>query len=103
MDGRSGAVCGRRRAGVRRGYQSKTDLGLTLIRAARRRGALPGRWVTADAAYGEVPSFRDALDADGLWYVVEVPCTTSFFLAPAQTHVPAVVGTRAEAEQGQVS
>ena len=84
MDERSSAVCGR----SARGYQSKTDIGLALIRAARHRGALPGRWVTFDAAYGEVPSFRDELDAEGLWYVGEVPCTTSFFLAPAQTHVP---------------
>jgi len=71
-----------------RGYQAKTDLGLTLIREARRRGALPGRWVTADAAYGDSPSFRDGLEADGLWYVVEMACTTPFFQAPAQTHVP---------------
>jgi SRSO17 transposase len=79
-----------RRAGVPEdvlaaGYQSQVDLGLGLLRRAQATGALLGRWVTADEAFGQVPSFRDALDADGCWYVAEVPCTTPVFAAAPRT------------------
>lgn len=73
------------------GYQSKVELALAQLRHARTVGALVGRWVTADAAFGEVPSFRDALDADGDWYVVEMPCTTPVFPLPAR-HRRVVLG-----------
>ncbi len=69
-------------------YQSKTDLEFAMLREARRRGVLPGRWVTADEEYGKVPSFRDALHADGWLYVLEMPCITTMFTAPAQTAIP---------------
>jgi SRSO17 transposase len=79
-----------RRAGVPEdvlaaGYQSKAELALAQLRRARAGGALVGRWVTADEAYGQVPAFRDALDAEGYWYVVEVPATTPAFPKPART------------------
>lgn len=79
-----------RRAGipeavVQAGYQSQAELGLVLLRRARATGALVGRWITADEAFGQVPTFRDALDTEGWHYVVEVPCTTPLFTAPAQT------------------
>ena len=67
------------------GYQSQVDLGLTLLQRARATGALIGRWVTADAAFGQVPAFRDALDAAGDWYVAEVPCTTPVFTGAPRT------------------
>jgi hypothetical protein len=67
------------------GYQSQAEVGLALLHQARLTGALGGRWVTADEAFGQVPTFRDALDAAGSWYVVEVPCTTPVFTAPART------------------
>lgn len=79
-----------RRAGIpedvlAQGYQSQADLGLALLRRAQATGAVVGRWVTADAAFGQVPGFRDALDAAGWWYVAEVPCTTPVFTAAART------------------
>jgi hypothetical protein len=40
-------------------------LGLAMLRQARALGQLQGSRVTADDAYGEVPSLRDALDAAG--------------------------------------
>ena len=46
-------------------FQSKAALGLTMLGQARALGQLQGCRVTADDAYGEVPSFRDALDAEG--------------------------------------
>lgn len=70
-------------------YQSKPELGRQLLQAARERGHLAGQWVTADEAYGQIPSFRDALDDDGWWYVLEVPRTTPVFTAAAATAIPA--------------
>jgi SRSO17 transposase len=80
-----------RRAGVpdavvQTGYQSQAELGLALLRRAREVGALVGRWVTADEAFGQVPTFRAALDSEGWYYVAEVPCTTPVFAAPSRTH-----------------
>ena len=46
------------------------------------------RWVTADEGYGQVPSFRDTVDAEGWWYVVEVPSTTRVFVEEAVAAVP---------------
>lgn len=73
-------------------FQTKPAVALGLLRQARERDALQSAWVTADEAYGESPSFRDDLDAAGWWYVLEVPCTTRVFTAPAQTAVPAYTG-----------
>jgi SRSO17 transposase len=73
-------------------YQTKPELGHALLQQARATGPLQSRWVTADAGYGEVPSFRDALEADGWWYVLEVPRTTRVFLEEAPTAVPAWSG-----------
>ena len=80
----------RARAGVPAdiGYQTKAELGLAMLRQARMAGHLPGRWVTGDEGYGQVPSLRDALDTDGWWYVLEVPRTTPVFAQPARTAVP---------------
>jgi len=80
-----------RRAGVPEavlaaGYQSQAELGLALLRRARATDALVGRWVTADEAFGQLPTFRAALDTEGWRYVAEVPCTTPVFIAPSTTH-----------------
>jgi SRSO17 transposase len=77
-------------AGVppRTGYRSKAEIAFAQLQTARRTGALAAEWVTADAGYGEVPTFRDALDADGWRYVLEVPSTTPVFTALAETLVP---------------
>jgi SRSO17 transposase len=74
------------------GYQSKAELGLAMLQQARTADHLAGRWVTGDEDYGKVPSLRDALDADGWWYVLEVPTITPVFVQPAETHVPAWSG-----------
>jgi len=81
-------------AGVPEGvtYQSKADLALASLRQARRAGHLTGRWVTADEDYGKVPTFRDALDAEGWWYVLEAPGTTPVFDRHAKSEVPAGSG-----------
>ena len=76
----------------RRPYQTKAELALDLRRQARDAGHLTGRWVTGDEDYGKVPSLRDALDAEGDWYVLEVPSTTPVFTQPVRTAVPARTG-----------
>lgn len=84
-----------RAAGVpedRRAYQSKSAVALDLLRRARRDGHLGGRWVTADEDYGKAPGFRDALAAEGWWYVLEVQCTTQVFEKAARTAVRAGTG-----------
>jgi len=75
------------------GFQTKAELGLAMLRQARAHGHLAGRWVTADEAYGQVPSFRDALDAEGWRYVLEVPVSTPVFTAATAAAVPAWAGT----------
>lgn len=69
-------------------YQSQAELGLALLTQARDARHLTGNWVTADEDYGKVPTFRDALDEAGWWYVLEVPATTPVFTEPAETAVP---------------
>ena len=73
-------------------YQSIAELGLSMLHQARTAGHLMGRWVTADEAYGKVPTLRDALDADEWLYVLEVPCSQPVFAQPAKTEVPAWSG-----------
>jgi SRSO17 transposase len=84
----------RARAGVPAAvtYQSKAELGLALLRAAKARGRLHSRWVTGDEGYGQAPSLRDGLDEGGWWYVLEVPAATPAFAARAATAVPAWSG-----------
>lgn len=83
-----------RRAGVPDAveYQSKAELGLAMLRQARASGHLPGPWVTGDEAFGQVPTLRDDLDAEGWQYVLEVPSTTPVFAHPARAAVPAWSG-----------
>ena len=74
------------------GYQTKAALGLGLLRRARQAGGLTAQWVTADSGYGEVPTLRDSLDAEGWRYVLEVPSITHVFSQAAQVAVPAWSG-----------
>ncbi len=74
------------------GYQSIAELGLSMLHQARTAGHLMGRWVTADEAYGKVPTLRDTLDDDEWLYVLEVPCSQPVFTQPAKTEVPAWSG-----------
>jgi SRSO17 transposase len=58
------------------GFATKPVQALAMVRQARAAGHLQARWVTGDEVYGGNPGFRDALDGDGLWYLLEVPTTT---------------------------
>lgn len=70
------------------GFDTKGDLGLALLREAREREGLDGRWVVADDWYGRSAPFRDALDTDGWWYVLDVPRDTAVFTAPTAVALP---------------
>lgn len=54
-------------------FQSKTDLALRMLARTREAGHLVAAWVTADDAFGQSPSFRDGLVAQGWRYVLDVP------------------------------
>ncbi len=69
-------------------FATKGDLGLALLREVRGHGALAGRWVVADDWYGRSAPFRDALDADGWWYLLDVPRDTAVFTIPAAVALP---------------
>ena len=73
-------------------YQSTAELGYSMLQQARKAGHLAGRWVTADEAYGKVPTLRDDLDSAGWRYVLEVPCHQPVFTKLAKTEVPTWLG-----------
>jgi len=70
------------------GYQSTAELGFSMLRQAGKAGHLAGQWVTADEAYGKIPTLRDDLDSTGWRYVLEVPCRQPVFTRPTKTEVP---------------
>jgi len=84
------------------GYQSKADLGLGLLHRARQAGHLTAQWVTGDSGYGEVPTLRDVLAADGWRYVLEVPRNTYVFTQAVQVAVPAWSGRGRKPSQPQL-
>ncbi len=83
-----------RRAGVPEGvvFRTKAELALQMLREARGWGHLRARWVTGDEEYGKVPGLRDALDAEGWWYVLEVPSDMTVWDRTVETSVPEYSG-----------
>ena len=73
-------------------FQTKPELALAMLRAARARDYLHARWVTGDEVYGGNPAFRDALDADGYRYVLEVPSSTILQAIRADAAPPEPLG-----------
>jgi SRSO17 transposase len=70
-----------------RTFETKPQLGLKMIRRVQANG-LPFERVACDDLYGRSPSFRAALDADGLRYAAKVPANTRVFLKPPVVGVP---------------
>ena len=70
----------------RRSYRSKTELALELVERALELGHLRAQWVAGDDAFGMSPSFREALAALGMRYVLDVPGSTPVWpLEPSWT------------------
>jgi SRSO17 transposase len=80
----------RRAAGVPASvtYQSRSDLGLALLRTARARGHLRSHWVIGAGEHGADPAFRDALDRAGWLYMLQVPASIVVFTPPAEAKMP---------------
>lgn len=53
-------------------FLTKPQIAVNLLQAIAARGILPGRWVAADALYGNAPAFRDAIAALDKWYFTDV-------------------------------
>ena len=66
-------------------FQTEPNLALEMLRPLVTRHIVPFHWVVADAHFGEVPAFLDAVSNLGKCYLIEVPCNTRAWL-----HTPMV-------------
>jgi len=67
-------------------FRTKPQIAVALLQAIAARDILRGRWVAADALYGNAPSFRDGVAALGKWYFTEVATDQLIW-----QHTPALV------------
>ncbi len=74
------------------GFQTKPEIALAQITAAKAEGLAPGV-VLADAAYGKAAAFRDGLAALDLKFIVAVPGTATVW-PPGMTPAPPLAGRR---------
>ena len=73
--------------------QSKPTIALALVQQAVARRSLPGRWVAADAVYGNSPAFRDGVAALDLWYMTAISSNTVVWRRQPATVLPPYGGT----------
>jgi SRSO17 transposase len=73
-------------------FQTKPEIGLTLLQDAGMRGTLPFQWVTADSLYGSAPAFRDGVAALGKWYFTEIKASTLIWRCRPEVYLPAWQG-----------
>ena len=74
-------------------FQTKTQIALALLHAAKKRGA-PKLPVVADAGFGDSSEFRDAIVAMGFHYVVAVSSQMNVWPPGATPFVPGHTGNR---------
>ena len=72
--------------------QTKPEIALALLTRARARGQ--GRWVAADALYGNSPAFRDGVAALTLQYFTAVSCDTMIWRRAVALVAPSMDGNR---------
>ena len=79
----------RKRLGVPkdRTYQTKVELGWTMIQRVHRRG-VPFEIVCCDDLYGRSDAFRSKLDQAELLYMADVPATTRVLRSPPDPSKP---------------
>lgn len=70
-----------------REFKTKLEIGLELIREAKRRG-LPFSMVSCDELYGRNHQFRAALSDEGLVYIADIPVNTKLYLKEPQVAIP---------------
>lgn len=68
--------------------QSKTEIALELLREIRASGRFPARFLACDSTFGRDTAFRDAVAAEGYWYLARVPADTLVFTEPPRVEVP---------------
>ena len=69
-------------------YHTKPEIALDLLPQAMTRDHVPGRWLAADALYGNSPAFRDGVAALTLHDVTAVSCDTVIWRRPVALMVP---------------
>ena len=74
--------------------QTKPEIALALLARAVARGHVPGRWVAADALYGNSPAFRDGVAALDLQYFTAVSCDTLIWRRAVAVVEPPASGNR---------
>lgn len=70
-----------------RAFQSKTAMGLEMIKQARKRG-LPFDTISCDSFYGRDSQFRADLDSEGLIYMADIPENVRIYLNEPLVAVP---------------
>ena len=73
-------------------FRTKGQIAAELVRNVAVLGQVELDWVVADEEYGKAGHFHDAMDELGQRYVVEVPVTTTAWMADPATCVPAYSG-----------
>lgn len=73
-------------------HKTKPELARELLARAVARGHVPGRWLAADALYGNSPDFRDGVAALKLCYFTAVSCDTLIWRCPVALVVPPASG-----------
>ena len=83
---RPGPVCCGGCAGGPAELPLEDEVGPGAAGAGHGAGLPKGQWVAGDDAFGMSPSFREGLEALGMWYVLDVPGSTTVWpLEPAWT------------------
>ena len=72
--------------------KSKPEIALELLARAVARGHAPGRWLAADALYGNSPAFRDGVAALKLYSFTAVSCDTLIWRRQVALIVPTYSG-----------
>jgi SRSO17 transposase len=73
-------------------HKTKPELALELLARAVARGHVPGRWLAADARYGNSPAFRDGVATLKLSYFTAVSCATRIWHRQVALVVPPYSG-----------
>ena len=68
-------------------FKTKAEIALELIREARSNGVQFG-WVGMDTFYGRQTSLLNAIDADGIVYMADIPSDTRVWLNPPKVGIP---------------
>ena len=69
-------------------FKTKPALAQEMLAAVVTTQRLRCRWVVADEAFGDNPSFLEGVAELGLWYFAEVPHTTRVWAERPATHIP---------------